>query len=544
MKILSKMPFLKNSQVFLNNFMFFLHSITYWKRQILVVLCGAFTSIALPPFYLTPICFLTFPVFIVFLDKIKTIQNNKKRLLSYALSCGLFGFGYFICGLWWLSNALLVDSATFGWAVPFALIGPPIYLSLYWFFAGFIVGLLWTEGIARFFVLAFALGLAEWLRSILFTGFPWNSLGYTAMPTPMFMQLDAIVGLYGMNILSVLVYSLPTVILTNEKKKFALSLCLSLICIQSGFGFYRLNTAPNTSDYQNSNYWVRIVQPSIQQSQKLNNATTQEILATHMDLSATPIVNHNRKPNFIIWPEASLPYILNDSPALAKHIASLLNPKQWAIIGAVRTNYDPLNTQTQYFNTIAVINAKGDILNTSDKLHLVPFGEYLPYKNLLNKIGLRIISDHIGGYSTGNVRKTVVLPNGFSYLPLVCYEIIFPNEMTFQGSFPQAIINVTNDAWFGVTPGPYQHLQQAQLRTIELGIPLIRAANSGISAVVDSYGRIVASLKQNAVGVLDSPIPSPVIPIWNNEYRTFSTFILFILMLMCRVGFGSTKQLQ
>ncbi|VEJ44820.1 apolipoprotein N-acyltransferase [Bartonella vinsonii] len=544
MKILKTMPSLKNNQTFLSNFILFLFSVTGWKRQIWVFLCGAATSFALPPFYLTPLCFLTFPIFIVLLDSIRTIQNNKKRFLTYALSCGIFGFSYFTCNLWWLCSALLIDPVSFGWAVPFAILGPPLYLSLYWFFSGFIVGLLWTKGIARFFVLAFALGLAEWLRAFLFTGFPWNSLGYTAMPTPMLMQSDAVVGLYGMNILAVLVYSLPTVLLTNEKKKIALSLCLSLIFIHSGFGFYRLNSMPNTADYQKSNYWVRIVQPSIPQDIKLNNTTRDAIFETHMNLSTTPTTEKNPEPDFIVWPEASIPYLLDENSETTMRIASLLKPQQWAIIGAIRINDDPSHAQTQYFNTIAAINAEGDILNTSDKLHLVPFGEYLPYENFLKKIGLRILADNIGGYSAASVRKTVTLPNGFSYLPLICYEVIFPNEMTFEGSPPQAIINVTNDAWFGATPGPYQHLQQAQLRAIELGIPIIRAANNGISAVIDSYGRIVVALRQNAVGILDSQVPSSITPIGSNEYRIFSTFILFILMLLCRIGFGSTKQFK
>ncbi|WP_455466319.1 apolipoprotein N-acyltransferase [Bartonella sp. B39] len=536
---------LKNNQVFLNNLTSFLFSITGWKRQMWVFLCGALTSLALPPFYLTPLCFLTFPFFIVLLDSIHTIQNNKKRFLIYALSCGIFGFGYFICSLWWMCNALLTDPVAFGWAVPFAIFCPPLYLSLYWFFAGFIVGLLWTKGIARFFVLAFALGLAEWLRAFLFTGFPWNALGYTAMPTPMFMQSDAIVGLYGMNILAVLVYSLPTVLLTNEKKKFALFLCLALIFLHSGFGFYRLNAVANTADASENSYWVRIVQPSIQQNIKLSNTTREAIFAAHMRLSATPTADHNPEPDFIVWPEASIPYLLSDNSTITMHIASLLKSKQWAIIGAIRANNDPLNAQQmQYFNTIAVINNKGNILNTSDKLHLVPFGEYLPYKSLLEKIGLHILADNIGGYSAASVRNTVIMPNGFSYLPLICYEVIFPNEMTFKGLSPQAIINVTNDAWFGVTPGPYQHLQQAQLRAIELGIPLIRAANNGISAVIDSYGRIIVALQQNVVGIIDSPIPSSITPIGSNGCRIFSTFILFILMLLCRFGFGSTKQLK
>ncbi|UNE54574.1 apolipoprotein N-acyltransferase [Bartonella machadoae] len=538
------MPSLKNNQTFLSHFTFFLFSVTGWKRQMGVFLCGAATSFALPPFYLTPLCFLTFPIFIVLLDTIRTIQNNKKRFLTYALSCGIFGFSYFICSLWWLCNALLTDPVSLGWAVPFAILIPPFYLSLYWFFSGFIIGLLWTKGIARFFVLAFSLGLAEWLRSFLFTGFPWNSLGYTAMPTPLLMQSDAIVGLYGMNILAVLVYSLPTVLLTNEKKKTALSLCLSLILFHSGFGFYRLNTIENTANDPKNNYWVRIVQPSIPQNTKLNNTTQEAIFAAHMRLSATPTADQNPEPDFIVWPEASIPYLLYDNSFTTMRIGSLLKPKQWAIIGAVRAIDDAPHAQTKYFNSIAVINAKGNILNISDKLHLVPFGEYLPYENFLKKIGLHILADNIGGYSAGSVRKTVTMPNGFVYLPLICYEAIFPNEMTFQGPPPQAIINVTNDAWFGVTPGPYQHLQQAQLRAIELGIPLIRAANNGISAVIDSYGRIVVALQQNVVGVIDSPIPSPITPIGSNENRIFSTFILFILMLLCRIGFGSTKQFK
>ncbi|MCZ2328063.1 apolipoprotein N-acyltransferase [Bartonella sp. F02] len=529
--------------MFLKGFTVFLFSITGWKRQLCVFLCGALTSFALPPFYLTLISFLTFPIFVIFLDAINSIQNTKKRLLTHAITCGNFGFGYFICGLWWLSNALLVSPAAFAWAIPFAIVGPPVYLAFYWFLAGFIISLLWIKGIARFFVLAFALGLAELLRAILFTGFPWNSLGYTAMPTPMFMQSDAVIGLYGMNILAVLVYSLPAVLLTNEKKKIALLLCCLLIFIHSSIGFYRLKTAPNIADYQQSRYWVRIVQPSIQQqSEQLDYAKQESIFATHIKLSMTPTMPQNKEPDFIVWPEASIPYILNGTSAITMRIASFLKPKQWAIVGAIRTN-NPSNGQTQYFNTIAVIDSQGNILNASDKLHLVPFGEYLPYQSLLSKFGLQALADNVGGYSFATERKTVVMPNNFSYLPLICYEIIFPNEITFNGSSPQAIVNITNDAWFGITPGPYQHFQQAQLRTIELGIPLIRAANNGISAVIDPYGRIISALGQNAIGVIDSPIPSHIAPLWSNKYRIFSTFILFILMLLCRVSFGSTKQL-
>ncbi|AQX17887.1 Apolipoprotein N-acyltransferase [Bartonella sp. A1379B] len=419
----------------LKNLNLLLLSITGWKQQICVFLCGALTSFALPPFYLTPICFLTFPIFIIFLDKINTIHNNKKRLLTNALAFGNFGFGYFFCSLWWLSNALLIDPISFAWALPFSIFCLPVYLSFYWFFAGIIVSLLWTKNIARFFVLAFSLGLAEWLRAILLTGFPWNALGYTAMPTPMFMQSDMIVGLYGMNILAILCYSLPTVLLTNEKKNSALLLCFLLILAHSGFGFYRLKTAPNIAEYRNNNHWVRIVQPSIQQATKMNNTKRNDIFAAHLNLSIKTAISQNPEPDFIIWPEASLPYILSNTPSiLTKHIGSFLKPQQWAIIGAIRTgDASPPYTQIQYFNTIAVIDAKGDILHISDKLHLVPFGEYLPYQNLLKKVGLHVLADTIDGYTAANVRRTVMMPNGFSYLPLICYEAIFPNITAFKG---------------------------------------------------------------------------------------------------------------
>ncbi|ALE03402.1 apolipoprotein N-acyltransferase [Bartonella ancashensis] len=515
-------------------------SITGWKRQFSIFLCGCLTSLALPPLSFTPICFITFPIFIIFLDSINTLKNNRARLLINALSCGNFGFGYFVCSLWWLGSALLIDQ-TFFWAIPFAVFGLPACLAFFWFLSGFIVGLLWIKGIARFFVLAFALGLAELLRAILFTGFPWNSLAYTAMPTPIFMQSNVIIGLYGMNILAVLAYSLPTVLLTNEKKCTALFCCFSMILAHISFGFYRLNTAPSITHYQTSEHWVRIIQPSIQQNEKWNNATQEDIFKTLLALSSAPTKSRIPKPNFIVWPETSVPYIINDTSTITMRIASILNPQQWAIVGAVRTNNNLSDNSTHYFNTIQVIDVRGNILHVSDKLHLVPFGEYIPYKSLFNKIGLHAFA-HNNGYSATTTRKTVMMPNGISYLPLICYEIIFPHEMTFSGSFPQIIINVTNDAWFGMTPGPHQHFQQARLRAVELGIPLIRAANNGISAVVDPYGRVVAALKQNVVGSLDSPIPPPNVPTWGDEHRTFSTFILFILMLLCRVGSATARK--
>lgn len=519
----------------------YLQQLNGWKRQSVALICGAATSFALTPFYLTPISFLTFPILVILLDGIAKTSLRKKRLQLAALTCWSFGFGYFVCGLWWLSHAMLVDPIAFAWAIPFAVFGLPAYLALYWAFAGIIAMLLWRAGPSRFFALAFALGVGEYLRGTLLTGFPWGAIGYTAMPFPLLMQSAAVVGLYGMNALAVLIYCVPVVFLTGERKAFALAMAIMLLCAQVGFGLYRMSNIPQIADYNQVQRWVRLVQPSIEQSEKLDSQVRMAMFDAHLKLSEAPNRAGSAEPEMVIWPETSVPYILDYVPAAKMRIASTLKPQQFAIVGAVRSDGGPEDEEKHYFNTIEVIDGNGQILDASDKVHLVPFGEYLPYQSLFDKIGLRGIADTVGGYTAGEGRKTVTLPNGFVYLPLICYEVIFPYGLDYQGPAPDAILNVTNDAWFGVTPGPFQHFDQARLRAVELGIPLIRAANNGISAVVDPYGRIVASLGQNKVGFLDVPIPPAIVPIWYKGPNFFHAFVIIAVILIFSIILGRSN---
>ena len=512
------------------------------KPHFVSFVCGGITALATAPLYFFPLAFVTFPVLVLLLDKVAVASSLKQRFKLGFLTCFSFGFGYFVFSLWWLSSAMLVDPISFGWAIPLAIFGLPLYLALYWGLAGGLVILFWKKGLSRLFALAFALGIAEYLRSTLFTGFPWNAIGYTIMPTPLFMQSDAVVGLYGMNALAVLLYSMPATFYDKNHQWLALTIGVILFGAHTGFGAIRLYEAPPINDYDNANTWVRLIQPSIKQDEKLDNQVRYAMFDAHMQLSEKPLTNGAHEPAYIVWPETAVPYILDYVPEAKMRIASILQPDQWAIVGAVRSSGAPNDENNKYFNTIETIDGNGNILSSSDKVHLVPFGEYLPFQSFFDKIGLHALAVMAGGYSSTPIRKTVKMPDGFVFLPMICYEVIFPDGMDYEGEKPQAILNVTNDGWFGVTPGPYQHFDQARLRAVEMGIPLIRAANNGISAVVDPYGRIVRSLDLDKIGLIDVPVPSSIVPIWNMKTKFIQAFSVFFIILMLSLTFGFVKK--
>lgn len=514
------------------------------KRLVFAFVLGGVTAFALAPFYLVPLAFVTFPVLVVLLDTIAREKRRKRRLELAFLTCYSFALGYFVLSLWWLSSAMLIDPVSFGWAIPFAIFGLPAYLALYWGFAGVLAMLFWYKGASRFLVLAFAIGIGEYLRARLLTGFPWGSIGYTIMPTPLLMQSDAVIGLYAMNTLAVLVYSAPAACFDKRGRIFVLTVAVMLLVAHAGFGMFRLYNAPPIETYENSDKWVRLIQPSIKQDEKLDNEVRYKMFEAHLLLSQLPVTDGAREPNYIVWPETSVPYILDYVPEAKMRIASILKPEQWAIVGAVRSDGAPTEENKHYFNTIEVIDGNGHILDSSDKVHLVPFGEYLPFQNFFDRLGLHALAVITGGYSAAPARKTVTLPDGFVYLPMICYEVIFPDGMDYEGSAPQAILNVTNDAWFKTTPGPYQHFDQARLRAVELGIPLVRAANNGISAVVDPYGRIIASRGLNAVGALDVPIPPTIVPIWNRDSNFTHAFIIFFVILTFSITLDRSKHIR
>ncbi|PRD44487.1 apolipoprotein N-acyltransferase [Phyllobacterium phragmitis] len=510
-----------------------------WRRALAAFLAGALATLALPPYDFFAVCLVSFPVLVWLIDgAVDTADGGwLRRALPAAVVGWWFGFGYFVAGLWWIGNALLVDAQNFAWALPLAILGLPAFLAFFYALGVLIARLLWSDGLGRIFALAFGFGIAEWLRSFVMTGFPWNAIGYAAMPVPLLMQSDAVIGLYAMNALAVLVFASPALLADKRHRRMGLALALLLVAAHVGFGFYRLHTAPSTADEAAGGLRVRIVQPSIAQSAKWDNAARRAIFDKHIALTEAPPRPGEPKPSVIIWPETSIPYILTDTPEALSRIGEALSDGQMLLAGAVREETGAGGTGPLYYNSIVAINDRGEIIDAVDKVHLVPFGEYLPLEKWLRGLGLQEVAEMPGGFTMGASRRSLRVNDDLAFLPLICYEAIFPSELAYTGPKAAAILNVTNDAWYGNTPGPYQHFRQAQLRAVEQGLPLIRAANNGLSGIVDPFGRITDGLALNAVGDIDASLPSGVDPFWGTPPGPPQTWAILILLLAISGGF-------
>jgi apolipoprotein N-acyltransferase len=258
---------------------------------------------------------------------------------------------------------------------------------------------------------------------------------------------------------------------------------------------------------------LRLMQPNLQQDVKFNYAARYEVMNRYIALSnraSGPDAPGMKDVTHLIWPESAFPFFLAREPDALAQITQLLPPNAVLITGAVRVA-EPVNpTAPAVYNSIYVIDHAGSIVALYDKVHLVPFGEYLPFEKILARLGFQELTKQRGGFLAGDRRRLIAIPGAPVALPLICYEIIFPGDVTPRGQRPGWIVNVTNDGWFGISTGPYQHLQQARIRAIEEGLPLARAANTGISAVIDPLGRIVNSLPLGREGVIDSPLPRPI----------------------------------
>ncbi|MEM9732904.1 MAG: apolipoprotein N-acyltransferase [Pseudomonadota bacterium] len=513
-----------------------------WRASLLALVSGALTALALAPVHAMPVIFLTLPVMVWLMDGAAPVSGGgflspfKKAWPAFKLGW-LFGFGYFLAGFWWVGQAFLVDADVFAWLMPFAVMLLPAGLALFYGIAFVLARMAWTDnrpsiGWVRLVALAAAMAFMEWVRGTVLTGLPWNTLGYTIMPTPLLMQAASLIGLYGMTFLAVLMGAMALVSLAENRR--LLLLPLALLMAQPVYGFVRLANAPTDTV---ADVKLRIVQPSLDQREKWDPQKTAEIMQRYLDLSDLdkgPEAAGAGSFTHIIWPESAFPFILTRRPDELSAIATMLPDDTTLLTGAMRLEEGA--TGRRVYNSLYAINGQGQITEARDKTRLLPFGEFLPFQGFLEAIGLRQLTQQQGGFAQGIQRRTVALDGAPAFLPLICYEIIFSGRVAASGPKPGWIVNVTNDAWFGMTSGPYQHAHQAQVRAVEEGLPLARAANNGISMVVDAHGRMTESLGLGKRGVVDAPLPKAIAP--PLFARTGNLFvILFICVLLaCLIG--------
>ena len=486
-----------------------------WKRAAIALVAGALSALAMAPFNAWPALFVSFPVVVWLIDGAGA--GRLRGVPAAAMAGWWFGLGYFVPGLYWIGYAFLVDASTFAWLLPFAILGLPAYLALFTAFGFGLARLVWTSDASRVIALAASLTASEWLRGHVLTGFPWNAFGYALSEPLALAQTASLIGLWGQTFLAVAIFASPGVLIDGSSRGrrpwIAPLMALALLLTMGIFGAIRLGLRPTAMV---ANVKLRIMQPNLQQDVKFNYSAKAEVMQKYLTLSdraSGPQSSGVRDVNILIWPESAFPFFLTHEADAMAQIADLLSKGTVLITGSVRAPDAPPGTRiTRAYNSIYVIDHDGSILSIYDKLHLVPFGEFLPFQGWLESIGLVQLTKVQGGFIPGMRRRALEVPHAPRALPLICYEATFPGASVDRNERPGWIVNLTNDGWFGISTGPYQHLQQARLRAVEQGLPLVRAANTGISAVIDPLGRMVARLGLGFEGVLDSELPSAIPP--------------------------------
>lgn len=497
-------------------------------KYILLPLLGYLYTLCFAPHNYFPLGMLSFTLFLLILDYIK----GYKKIFFAGF---LFAFGHHVTGLYWIANSLLVQPDKFGWLVPFAISAIPAYLSLYVGFVCYITYRLKYQGLAKVLFFSGMWVLAEIVRGNAFTGFPWNLAGYTLLKNLNIAQAASYIGVYGLSLLALLVFLSPYLVINafissfKEQSPYRLSLSLIylmpigfFICWLSYWGGTRI--VENKDRYENIS--VRIVQPNIPQHEKFDDSKVGDQLFKYYTLSLEEGSDDSFVPDLIVWPEAATPYVLNNNPAFLNDLKDIIPYGAYLALGTIRT--EGKGKSAKVYNAIEVIDSEGKLQKENyNKFHLVPFGEYIPLRKYFPNIDK--ITQGMGDFSTGPGPQTLRIGQLPPFSPLICYEVIFPGKSVNHNTVekPRFILNVTNDAWFGMSSGPYQHLDQARMRAIEEGVSIIRAANTGVSAIIDSTGKVINYLDLDRYGVVDGNLPASLL--FKTFYSEFGNRIPIML---------------
>jgi apolipoprotein N-acyltransferase len=493
------------------------------------IFAGAISVLAFAPVFFFPVLYLTMPVLVWLID-----GSDGPR--GAARDGWAFGFGYFLANLFWVGEAFLVEAEKFALLMPFAVTILPAGLALIWAGATAIARCFWRSDASRVLVLAITLSLAEWLRGHVLTGLPWNVLGYALTYPIELMQSAALMGVYALTMVAAVIFMAPLVVAAEadrgrQRAAFAKA-CLIAglpIAFLAAHGAWILAIpAPRNVP----GVTLRIVQPSVPQREKWQPQNQAAIFSQHLEMSATgPDGNRDDLAGVthVIWPEAAMPFLPLEHPEALSAIGEMLPDGAVLVTGALRRE-KRINGEQQGFNSLMAFGDKGQLIATYDKAHLVPFGEYLPFDRVLGAIGFKKLTQGLGSFASGPTSRPLLkIPGLPPVAGLICYEVLFPGHVVDRSARPGLIVNVTNDGWFGDTSGPRQHFHQAKVRAVEEGLPVVRAANNGISAIIDPYGRVTAVLSLNAKGVTDGQLPQATGP---TPYVRLGDSVFIVLLLL------------
>jgi apolipoprotein N-acyltransferase len=495
----------------------------------LALLSGVLAAVAHPPFGLLP-GLIGYGLWMHLLD-----AGHGPRPLRAAFGVGwLAGFAYFLIACWWVAEAFMVDARGQGWMAPFAVALLPSGLALFWGAASVLYRRFRPKGAWRILFFAGLVAGFEWLRGHLLTGFPWNLPGETWKAGSAPSQAASLIGAYGLTLVTLALAAAPLAAVyarSRRERWITAGAAGAVLAGLYGFGWVRLAHPPAPDPTAPV---VRVVQPDVKQENKYDEASYRDIVMRYVRLTAQPAA---RRPDIVVWPEGALPDSANSVLAPGSWteaaITAALQPGQSLLMGSYRIAPGP--RRPIYFNSLVALRAEPAGLRVTgvyDKHRLVPFGEYLPAEKLLTPLGFKDLT-HVGDSFTAGPRPAPISPAGVPRVqPLICYESLFPGlAADGDGPRPRWIVNVSNDAWFGVTSGPWQHLNLASYRAIEQGLPIVRATPTGVSAIIDGFGRTAPGLRlgSDRIGVIDAPLPPELKPTLYSRWGDIPFWILLFL---------------
>ena len=521
-----------------------------WHRAVAATAAGAISIIAMAPFFLWPVLFATLPMLVWLIEGARREvaadagwKHRVRALRDPALVGWCFGFGFHAVGLYWLREAFAVTAGNLELLWPLAVLGLPAYLGVFHATAAAVAAAVPGSTLRRTFALALALMATEWLRGHLFTGFPWNVLGYALTYPLVLLQSVSVVGIYGLTLIAVPILAGPAVLLASTRQTgklpawrawvAAVLLALLPLGAMAAYGAWRL-AAPQPAFIEGVR--LRLVQPSVPQRAKWQAERQLEFFNRHVEMSG---LAPNGQPDHlagithVLWPEAAMPFQPLRYPSILAAIGEALPDGVQLLAGLLRTQAEAVGVDRMIaYNSVGAFDHAGQPVAIYDKVHLVPFGEYLPFQATLESVGLSALTRQRGGFGAGATPRPLLRVPGLPPLGvLICYEAVFPAAVVQGRERPGLLVNLTNDGWFGNSTGPRQHLQQARTRAVEEGIPLVRVANNGISAMFDAHGRELVRIELDVAGVADTGLPGVLPPPLYARIGDWAAVALWVAML-------------
>lgn len=478
-----------------------LAGMTFPKRLAVSGGLGALSSLSFAPHYLWPIMAIGLCGLVWLLDTSKGARD--------AAYCGwFFGVGHFASGLYWIAISFEFQANMPFWLGWIAVAALAAYLALYPALALWIDFRLWSASPWRILVFAASWASTEWLRGHALTGFPWNMVAQIWSDTPIALQSARLYGAYGLSLVTVTLFASVALLpgkLAGSRR--ALLLVGSVALVGLADGWWRL---ASPMPVPQEPLRVHLVQANIRQDLETDPERQRSILQLYERMTTS--VLRRRGPGLVIWPETSVERDVEGDPALRSRLARIIGREGILVLGAVGQRFAADGRWRGSSNSLLVVNGSGTVEAVYDKVRLVPFGEYLPAGNLLSKLGLVSVAGGSARFVAGQGPATLVVRGVPPFSPQICYEIIFPGDFVSRSVRPAWLLNISNDAWFGQSSGPHQHLAQARLRAVEEGLPVVRSTPTGISAVIDAYGRLQGQTALGQQTVLTATLPSPLPP--------------------------------